>query len=248
MSQPNQSLKERNAFSQRNSSGFVWASVGLAITTLTLVGVGWIQRVDPFPIGGVYSLLALGGGPAALVMLLGLWRGFRAKRELLASASGPICSTGIRIAVAGLGLLLLGVAIFAFDCWSRQEQEEQWVAEAQAAVAVLLQTTERIPGDMVTRLGPFQRFTGEGQFGPAWNIQGYHYKIADRDAHFANATIPVRIYVTEGRTTNQGNENLVVQKVNKVPLYLQNAPIPKESQRPCGRPVSQPAYKVPRCE
>ena len=65
MSQPTQSLKERNAFSQWNSSGFVWASVGLAITTLTLVGVAWIQLVDPIPPEGVFVLLALGGVPAA---------------------------------------------------------------------------------------------------------------------------------------------------------------------------------------
>ena len=55
--------------------------------------------MSPFPPEGVFFLLALGGVPAALSMLLGLGCGFRAKRKLFASASG-LGEIGATIAIA----------------------------------------------------------------------------------------------------------------------------------------------------
>jgi hypothetical protein len=238
-------MKQHDTLSIRNSAGLVWASLGLAITTLTFVGVGWIQLVSPVPAEGVFFLLALGGFPAALAMVLGLWRGFRAKRELLVSASDPVHSSGIRIACIGLGLLSLGVALFAGDCLRRQSQKRQWVLESQAAVEDLLHTADRIPAGMRERLGPFKGLIGKRFGGAAWNIQGYEFLIADRDAHFANATIPVRIYVTEGRKTNPESHGIVIKTVERdqSSLYLNDAPLPKYPTEGLRIMVSHPDLK-----
>lgn len=213
--------------------------------TLTFAGVGWIQLVSPIPTEGVFFLLALGGAPATVAMLLGCWRGFRAKKGLLATASDPVHSLGIRTALAGLGLLLLGVTIFAGDCLRRQSQQRQWVLEAQAAVEDLLHTTDRIPADMKERLGPFKGLTGQRFGGAVWNIQGYEYLQADRDAHFAHATIPVRIYVTEGRKTNPGSREVIVLEVRRDPssLYLNDAPLPQRPTEGLRIMVSHPDLK-----
>lgn len=163
-------VDEQTVSVHRNSVGFVCASLGLAILTLTLVGVGWIL-VDPVPPEGVFALLALGGVPATIAMLLGLWRSFLTKKEFLTSASGPIHSPGIRLALIGLGLLLIGIAIFAVDCVRRQSQKRQWITQAQDAVVDVLHASDRIPADMRKRLGPFRSLTGERYGGPSWNIQ-----------------------------------------------------------------------------
>jgi hypothetical protein len=198
----------RNALSQRNSSGFVSASVGLVITTLTLVGVAYIQLVNPVPPEGVFFLLALGGIPATIAMLLGLWQGFHEKRMLLASASGPINSSGIRIAGAGLGLLLLGVVIFAGDFLRRQSLQRQWFADAQVAVEEVLHSADRIPADMRKRLGPYQGLTTRG-------IGGWQFLRTDGEAQFNNGMIPVRIYVTCYEKTNDNSQEVVVRKVER---------------------------------
>ncbi len=196
----------RNAF--WNSSGFVTASVGLVITALTLVGVAYIQLVNPVPPEGVFFLLALGGIPAAIAMLLGLWQGVHEKRMLLAPDSGPISSSGIRIAGAGLGLLLLGVVIFAGDCLRRQSLQRQWFADAQVAVEEVLHSADRIPADMRKRLGPFQGLTSRG-------IGGWQFLRTDGEAQFNNGMIPVRIYVTCYEKTNDKSQEVVVRKVER---------------------------------
>jgi hypothetical protein len=105
------------------------------------------------------------------------------------------------------------------------------VLEAQAAVEDLLHTGDRIPADMKERLGPFRGLTGQRFGGAGFNIQGYEYLQADRDAHFTNATIPVQIFVTEGRKTNPGSREVVVTEVRRdeSSLYLNDAALP---QRP----------------
>ena len=227
----------------QNSAGFAWASSGLGVLILTLTGVGWIQLLDPVPPEGVFFLLALGCFPAALAMLIGLRNGIRAKKKLSDVASVHVRSSGICTALAGLGMLAVGVAIFTGDCWRRETQKTQWVQEAQVAVEKLLHAADRIPADMRVPLGSFTGLTGHGFGGAAWNIQGYEYLIADRDAHFANAKIPVRIYVTEGRKTNPGIAAIVVQAIKRdsSSLYLSDAPLPKRPIEGLRVTVSHPA-------
>jgi hypothetical protein len=213
----------------RNSAGFAWASAGVGVLILTLSGVGWIQLANPIPPEGVLIVLALGFVPAALAMLIGLRNGLQARTKFSDQTFNRVHSSGIRMALTGLGLLVTGAAIFAGDCLRRETQKTKWVQEAQAAVEKELQTADRIPKDMRIRLGPFKGFTGQGVGGALWNIQGYAYLQADRDAHFANATIPVRIYVTEGKITNPGTAAIVIQDVQRESgsLYLNDAPLPK---------------------
>ena len=215
--------------SMQNSCGSVWASLGFVIMVLTLVIVGWNQLPETIglPQEGVIFLLVSGGVPATISMLVGLWRGVRKRNELQATASVPICSSGIRIAVIGLGLLLIGVSVLAEDCVRKQANQKRWVSEAQNTVEDVLRSA-RIPADMSERLGPFKHFTGQGFSGAVWNIQGYDYLHADRDAHFERGRIPVRFYVTEGRVTNPGSRETVVMEVTKPSLYSKGAPLPIE--------------------
>ena len=237
-------MDERTVTTHRNPAGRVWASLGFAILMLTFACVGWIQFAQSFPPEGVFFLLALGGTPAAAALAVGLWRGVRARRTLVSTASGPIHSSGVRVAVAGLALLATGVAIVAGDTLRRHSQNRQWIAEAQAAVEDVLVAADRIPADMRERLGPFQGLSGDGFAGASWNIQGYHYLFADRNGHFANATIPVRIYVTEGSVTNRGSHEIVVQKVERDrQLYLEEAPVPKVPTEGLRITVSHPELK-----
>lgn len=231
---------------KQNPAGLVWTLLGVAILTLTLAGVGWVRLTDPLPPEGMLALLGLGSVPAALALFVGLGRAYFAKRKLVASATGPVRSPGLRVAGVGLGLLVLGVAIVTADSWRGQRQQQQWVAEAEAIVEDLLRNADSIPEEMRERLGAFERLTGGGYGGAAWNIQGYEYFSADRQAHFANATIPVKIFVTEGRITNPGSREVVVQEVAGDLLSL-DAPMSKDTPIPRGKGlrimVSHPELK-----
>lgn len=181
---------------------------------LTLGIVGWNQFPENIglPMEGVVFLLAVGGVPASIAMVVGLWRGVQKKNELRATASVPICSTGIRIAMIGLVLLLLGVTFLVEDCVRKHANQKQWVSEAQVKIEQALRS-DRVPHDMGERLGPFKHFTGQGFGGAVWNIQGFDYLRARREGHFGNATIPVLFIVSEGRKTNAGNRDIVVMDV-----------------------------------
>ena len=211
----------------QNSCGSAWASLGFVIMVLTLVIVGWNQLPENIglPQEGVIFLLAAGGVPATIAMLVGLWRGVRKRNELRATASAPICSSGIRIAVIGLGLLLMGVTVLAADCVRKQANQKRWVSEAQVKVEDALRSA-RIPADTSERLGLFKHFTGQGFSGALWNIQGYDYLIAERDAHFEGGTTPVRFYVTEGRITNPGSRDTVVMEMTGDTFYQTGASRP----------------------
>lgn len=218
-----------SAFNLRNPAGVVGAAVGLAMAAVTLVGAGAVQLRNPLPPEGAFALLALGGVPAIFSMLVALWRGVRARRKLAASATGPIDSPGIRLAVTGLGLTALGAAFVTNDWWRRAQEQEGWVSEAQLAVESLLRHGERIPVELREELGDFRALTGEGFGGKFWNSQDFHYLIADRDAHFANGTIPLRIVVTGTTRAHTADHGITVHKVrlNTSNLYLQDTPLPK---------------------
>jgi len=211
-------MKASDTSVMQNSAGIVWASAGIVLLTLTFVGVGCVQASDPLPPEGVFALLALGGVPATIAMLMGFLRGFVAKKEFLDSDS--VYSSGIRRALFGLGLLSLGVALFAGDCWRRHVQKRRWMAEAQAAVEDVLHTADRIPEEMRERLGPFKSLDGQN-FYRAGGVLGGPNLRANRDAHFANATIPVRIWVRRlGKTTQRGQEIVVESVERNQQLYL----------------------------
>ncbi len=97
---------------------------------------------------------------------------------------------------------------------------------------------------MKEHLGSFKGLTGRRIGGAAWNIQGYEYLVADRDAHFTNVTVPVRIYVTEGRKTNPSSHEIVVQSVSRdQSLYLNDAPLPQSPTEGLRIMVSHPQLK-----
>lgn len=216
-------MKEQDTLSRRNSAGLAWALSGFAILTLTLIVVGWIQfgpLGPPLPPEGVFALLAFGGIPASLAMLLGLRQSLRAKRELFAVSIGTVVSPGIRIAGVGFGLLMTGVVFFVADCTRRNSLDRQWIAEAQLAVEEVLHDGNRIPSAMRQRLGPFKNLTTRGLTGPAWESSGYILR-TDGKAQFDGGMIPVRIYVT-GSENLQGNRNqgvVVVRVETNTQLY-----------------------------
>jgi hypothetical protein len=97
---------------------------------------------------------------------------------------------------------------------------------------------------MKERLGSFKGLTGQRIGGAVWNIQDYEYLVADRDAHFTNVTVPVRIYVTEGRKTNPSSHEIVVQSVKRdQSLYLIDAPLPQDPTEGLRIMVSHPQIK-----
>lgn len=228
----------------RSSAGIVWSSVGTIILILTYISATLIQFANPLPPEGVFFLLILGGIPAALCLLLGLRRGYRTRRDLATTTSAPTYFPGIRIAIIGLGLLLVGIFISIGSIARSRTRNVQLITEAQSAVEKVLLAADRIPTDMRERLGSFKELTGEGYGGAVWNIQSYDYLMADRDAHFGNATIPVRFYVTEGNITNPGNQTIVVLKVERdQQLYLIEAPLPKVPTEGLRIMVSHPDLK-----
>jgi hypothetical protein len=79
----------------------------------------------------------------------------------------------------------------------------QWCAEAQAAVESWLRAdTNNL---FTPKYGKFVSLQGTGFVRSAvWNIQGYDYITLHRTGHFADGTIPVTIYVTEGAVTAPG--------------------------------------------
>lgn len=83
----------------------------------------------------------------------------------------------------------------------------QWCAEAQAAVESWLRAdTNNL---FTPKYGKFVSLKGSGYvWPPTWNIQGYDYVTLHRTGHFADGTLPVTIYVTEGALTAPGQTNL----------------------------------------
>jgi cytochrome c-type biogenesis protein CcmH/NrfF len=225
-------MVDSEASSVKNPAGVVWSSLGLALTTLILLGVGLVYLINLEPEFYSSVLFLLAGPLAALLLIVGLWRGVRAKKRLASDGYASSSSRGITAALGGLGLLLLGFALFWIVAQLKYNQqharEQRWVNEAQAVVEKLLEDGDQIPEPMRRRLGAFESLRGERFSGAVWNTQGYEYLIADRDAHFANATIPVRFYITEGQTTNPGSRDIVVKELRETEqLYLEDAPLPK---------------------
>ena len=86
--------------------------------------------MSPLPPERVFFLLALESVPAALSMLLGLGRGFGAKRKLLASASGPgeigaMIATAEELAPSFVLSLLAGILAGILTTWATSGEVEQ---------------------------------------------------------------------------------------------------------------------------
>ena len=223
-------MKEQDILSRRNSAGLAWALLGLAVVMVALIGVGWIQfgpSGPPLPPEGVFALLAFGGIPATLALLLGFRNSLRARRKLLAISNSTVVSPGMRIAGVGIGLLMIGVAFFALDCDRRQSLDRLWMAEAQLAVEEALHTGSRIPSDMRQRLGSFKNLTTRGLTGPAWESSGYFLR-TDGEAQFDSGMIPVRIYVTRSEKMKRNSQKGVV--VVRVETNAQLYPFYREGQ------------------
>lgn len=112
--------------------------------------------------------------------------------------------------VTGFGPALMAMfcaTILAPDILQAADVRTQWCAEAQAAVESWLRAdTNNL---FTPKYGKFVRLEGSGyQWPPVWNIQGYDYITLHRTGHFADGTIPIKIYVTEGAVTAPGQTNL----------------------------------------
>jgi serine/threonine-protein kinase len=117
--------------------------------------------------------------------------------------------------VAGtFSLVALGYYLLLYWQAARVERQETvWVSEAQAIVRDYL---ARNPDHSIpSQFGAFKQLTGKGHMFPPWNIQGYQYLSADRNAVFADGTVPLRIYVTEGRKTMPDSSSITVYRTGQ---------------------------------
>jgi hypothetical protein len=103
------------------------------------------------------------------------------------------------------------------------EDRVRWCAEAQAAVESWLRADTN--NWFTPKYGKFVSLKGSGYvWPPAWNIQGYDYMTLHRTGHFADGTLPVTIYVTEGAITAPGQTNLGIPVLDG-PVTAQGARI-----------------------
>lgn len=196
---------------RQNSAGVVWSWLGWMTLVVMVALLGW-ARGQAAPPTGMLVLAGLGCSLTALTLVIALNAGFRGRQKLLAAESPPVSSNGRRLALAGLACLAMIGSVVGLDSYLRLRREQKCVAEAEAAVEAHFQ--RNLEPAAMARLGNFQNMTGEGYFYPMWNIQGYRYLTANRIARFANVSVPIRIYVTEGGKTLPGSQEVVIQRVD----------------------------------
>lgn len=125
---------------------------------------------------------------------------------------------------ASLMVMMAITTVFAPVIMPAADSRAQWCAEAQAAVESWLRAdTNNL---FTPKYGKFVSLKGSGYvWPPAWNIQGYDYIALHRTGHFADGTIPVTIYVTEGALTAPGQTNLGIPVLDGPVTDVQGARI-----------------------
>jgi hypothetical protein len=204
------------------SPGAVWVWAGwlsLAATVLSWRLLGGRTRDDTFlvlPYGGFLSLVLL---------LIGLGRSIYSRRRRAEAEQTPPRGSRrgtVGFALAGLFCTAGGVGLWGIDHYHKVRQEAECLAEAQGAVEAYF---EKKPHP---RLGVFRNMTGEGYNYPSWNIQGYQFLSADRNANFAGGSVQIRMYVTEGSKTAPGVEGVGTPRVEssgpeQVSIYVSHS-------------------------
>ena len=142
---------------------------------------------------------------ATCIWLIEAWAGSRQHPSGQRDADGPTGQRGSppskpkgRLIAGFIGVLLLG-GVFALVVCGKSKG--RCAAEAQAVVETFLRTGG---GGAFTNNGLFLRLEGTGYYTPVWNIQGYYYLGLNRTAHFSRGSLPITIFVTEGRVTAPG--------------------------------------------
>ena len=115
-------------------------------------------------------------------------------------------------------MVLLVVAVIAVaGCGeSKKSIHARCAAEGQAVVEAFLRN--EAPASFTNDLGSFVKLDGSGFYNPVWNIQGYFYLTLDRTGSFQRRTIPIRIFVTEGRVTAPGSTNVGRPRIESVSM------------------------------
>jgi len=80
-------------------------------------------------------------------------------------------------------------------------------------------------GIFADEYGSFLSLEGSGYSQPAWNIQEYHYLWLQCMGHFSRRSLPIRIYITEGRVTAPGFKTVGKPRIEGPISPLQGARI-----------------------
>lgn len=104
------------------------------------------------------------------------------------------------------GLCVAGIVALVWNGQLKKRLHERCAAEGQASTEKFLHSDAAVA--LTEAYGPFIQLSGQGFFYPVWNTMGYLYLTLDRKGVFQRATIPIRIYVTEGRATAPGSNQL----------------------------------------
>lgn len=168
------------------------ATTAVVFTLLALVPLASMAGVSATRVVslGYYLWVA-----AAFALAISAW--LRAD-EVVESAGPPLKSLRRRWVVIPCLMVLVIVPILVKHWWKTRE-ETRWANEGQAAVEAFLR--EGAGGVFTNECGSFLSLEGSGYYLPTWNIQGYHYLTLPRTGHFSRRSIPIQIYVTEGRLT-----------------------------------------------
>lgn len=115
------------------------------------------------------------------------------------------------------GLLLLrwrGAAAATCLVWSAATRMEtsRWVREAEVALECMLRAGNNLPTGMGQRLGDFQRLTGEGR---RVECAGLRLPHCSPLRAFRKRALHVVIFVTEGRVTNPGSQQVTLQSIEQ---------------------------------
>ena len=111
-------------------------------------------------------------------------------------------------AFAALVIALLGVKLV------HERVEARCAQEGEDAVVVYLRSGA---SGKLAEVGDFVGLEGGGWYPPVWNIQGYNYLTLERTATFAKRSVPVKIYVTEGRRAAPGQTAVGHPYIEKAP-------------------------------
>ena len=162
---------------------------------------------------GVVFLLAVGGVPASIAMVVGLWRGVQKKKRVAGDGFGshllnrnPDCHDWTGFIV--VGCYVSSLRIVFVNMLIKNNGYRRLRSRLSKPCAATASPTTWANAWGLSSISP-----GQGFAGAVWNIQGLDYLRARREGHFENATIPVLFIVSEGRKTNAGNRDIVVMDV-----------------------------------
>jgi hypothetical protein len=192
------------------------ATTALVFTLLVLVPLASIAGVSATRVVsfGYYLWVA-----AAFALTISAWLEAGKPAGLARPPTKSLGRTWVIIPCL-LGLVIVPILI---KRWWKTREEARCATEGQAAVEAFMR--DDAESVFTNDYGSFLSLEGSGYFQPVWNIQGYHYLTLERTGHFSRRSLPIRIYVTEGRVTAPGLKTVGKPRIEGLISPLQGARI-----------------------